>query len=133
MNEKSNQDSQGRADGRLQEAPEPPQTFPASRERAFVIVATRFRLGQVYVTPGAKAALESLDDGEVGAGNLLARHMACDWGDDMDEEDKAANDRAVLNGNDRILSAYTLTNGTRIWIITEVDRSATTLLLPDEY
>jgi hypothetical protein len=57
--------------------------------------------------------------------------MAGDWGD-VDQEDQAANDHALEDGS-RLLSAYTTLKGQRIWIITEADRSATTILLPEEY
>nr|MBA2637786.1 hypothetical protein [Solirubrobacterales bacterium] len=54
-----------------------------------------------------------------------------DWGE-VDEEDKAANERSLKEGT-RLLSAYHLKDGTKVWLITEADRSATTLLLPQEY
>ena len=104
----------------------------AAAERAFIIAATRFHIGRLCMTPGAKAAFDALPPGSVSADGLITRHLCGDWGDDMDEEDRAANDRAIRNG-ERILSAYTLPEGTRIWIITEADQSSTTLLLPDEY
>jgi hypothetical protein len=61
----------------------------------------------------------------------LQRHARGDWGDVCDE-DKQANDRALKNGDERILSAYSIT-GKKIWIITEWDRSVTTVLFPEEY
>ena len=61
----------------------------------------------------------------------LGRHFRGDWGD-LDEEDRKSNDRAVKTG-ERILSAYKDKNGVKIWIITEADRSATTVLFPSEY
>ena len=85
-------------------------------------------LGQVLATPGALRALETT--GEKPA-HYLARHAAGDWGE-LDEEDRAANDRALRVG-ERILSAYSLPDGERLWIITEAGRSATVLLLPAEY
>jgi hypothetical protein len=67
---------------------------------------------------------------------LLARHAHGDWGDDLDNFDRRQNDTAVKEGY-RILSAYNVPTGngetTRIWIITEADRSVTTVLLPSEY
>lgn len=85
-------------------------------------------IGQVLVTPRVMAALTE-------AGQFpepfLDRHINGDWGD-LDEEDKSANNWAVDN-EARILSAYHTEKGQKIWIITEADRSATTLLLPDEY
>ncbi|RJQ55255.1 MAG: hypothetical protein C4521_02810 [Actinobacteria bacterium] len=61
----------------------------------------------------------------------LLRHRQGDWGE-VDEEDWRENDYAAKH-NFRILSAYTLKTGVRVWIITEADRSATTFLLPEEY
>lgn len=85
-------------------------------------------LGRVLATPGALRALAlACADGAV----YLARHASGDWGD-VDPEDWAANDRA-LHADERLLSAYRLPNGERLWIITEADRSASTLLLPEEY
>lgn len=88
----------------------------------------RFPLGQVVGTPGALAALEAAGDSPR---PYLARHASGDWGE-LDDHDRQANNRAVHDGT-RILSAYTLQNGSRLWIITEADRSTTTLLLPEEY
>ena len=88
-----------------------------------------FPLGHIVATPGA---LRTLLLAETDGRKLLARHEAGDWGD-VDREDWAANDRAMLEDT-RIFSAYALGDtGERIWIITEADRSATTLLRPDEY
>lgn len=61
----------------------------------------------------------------------LTRHVEGDWGE-VCQEDQEANDFSAQN-NERVLSAYTLSNQTKIWIITEWDRSATTILLPEEY
>lgn len=82
-----------------------------------------FRLGRVYITPG----IQSLS---INYSAYLARHSMRDWGD-LCDEDKAANNLALSNGS-RILSAYETPKG-KIWIITEADWSATTILLPDEY
>ncbi len=89
---------------------------------------SKFPLGQVVATPGALRALE--ESGE-SAFDLLYRHVSGDWGE-LDEEDKAENEFSLVHGF-RLLSAYKLKSGERIWIITEADRSVTTLLLPDEY
>ena len=62
---------------------------------------------------------------------FLIRHVCGDWGD-LDEHDHGENELSVREGF-RILSSYNLPDGERLWIITEADRSATTLLLPDEY
>jgi hypothetical protein len=85
-----------------------------------------FRIGSVYSTP---AALELIGPLEMFLG--LKRHLTGDWGE-VCPEDWAANDRALTNGS-RLLSSYTTTAGHRFWIITEADRSVTTLLLPDDY
>jgi len=88
-----------------------------------------FDLGHVVMTPGAA---------ELGVdfAPYLARHVQGDWGDDLDSFDRRQNDTAVQEGY-RILSAYTVPVGDdeteRIWIITEADRSATSVLLPSEY
>ena len=93
-------------------------------------------LGQVYITRGV-AGPEDAPPGEafsrqVAAAELVRRHGAGDWGD-LDDEDRAANDEALAHG-DRILSAYNNVAGHRtVWVITEWDRSATTVLLPEEY
>lgn len=85
-----------------------------------------FDLGAVVATPGA---LLRIPPSEVIA--ALARHACGDWGE-VDSEDWAANNRSLEDGT-RLLSAYTSPDGTRFWIITEWDRSVTTILLPSEY
>ena len=87
-----------------------------------------FPLGQIMATPGCLRALE--EAGEQ-ASDFLQRHQRRDWGC-VCAEDRRANDDALIEGA-RLLSAYRLRNGVRIWIITEGDRSVTTLLLPNEY
>ena len=87
-----------------------------------------FTLGQIVATPGALQALEKA--GQL-ASHFLVKHALGDWGD-LCDEDKTANDEALADDL-RILSAYRLEDGTKIWVITEADRSATTLLLPEEY
>jgi hypothetical protein len=93
-----------------------------------------FHLGPIVATPGA---LEALERNESNGFEYLRRHCSGDWGD-LCEEDKAANDDAIVDGS-RILSAYTLPDGEKLWIITDgvIDangrRYATTLLLPEEY
>ncbi len=87
-----------------------------------------FRHGHIVSTPGALAAFTVNHQSPQG---FLHRHLSGDWGD-LDQEDKQRNDQAVTNGT-RLLSAYQLNDGTKIWIITEADRSATTILLPEEY
>ena len=87
-----------------------------------------FELGQVVATPGA---LDALATAGVMHTALIARHISGDWGD-LCAEDKESNQDALTTGA-RILSAYTLATKQRVWVITEWDRSATTLLLPSEY
>lgn len=88
-----------------------------------------FTLGVIVATPAALRTIE-MCDGSFTA--LLARHATGDWGD-MDPADAALNNEAVSKGNDRILSSYKIGQGEKVWIITERDRSSTTILLPDEY
>ena len=88
----------------------------------------RFPLGQTVATPGALAALEQAQESPL---TYLTRHVSGDWGD-LGPEDQRANEDALKDG-DRLLSAYVLSTQERMWIITEADRSYTTLLLPEEY
>ena len=89
----------------------------------------RFELGQIVATPGA---LEALDAARISPAELIGRHVMGDWGT-VDTEDWRANDRALLEGT-RLLSAYELPRtGETVWVITEWDRSATTILAPSEY
>jgi hypothetical protein len=87
-----------------------------------------FPLGDCYYTPGAKAALE---EAKADIRSLVTRHVTGDWSE-MVEEDQQANQEAVAEGS-RVFSAYHLSTGVKLWIITEADRSATMLLLPSEY
>lgn len=89
---------------------------------------SKFSLGQLLATPGVLEAVKLSGDD---LPSLISRHARGDWGD-VSEGDRKANDRDVRDGN-RLLSAYHLKDGTKIWILTEGDRSATTALLPDEY
>ncbi len=97
--------------------------------RIAIVMQTLFWTGPLRTTPGAEAALQEAGQSLI---DLLARHLRGDWGD-LSDEDRKMNDEALASGEDRILSAYTLTTGAKIWIITEWDRSVTTALLPDEY
>lgn len=87
-----------------------------------------FALGQVVATPGA---LEALEEAQQTPQEFLTRHVQGDWST-LDPHDQQANAQAAKEGN-RILSAYETKLGTRVWLITEWDRSVTTLLLPSEY
>ena len=89
---------------------------------------TRFALGRILATPGAINAMKEAGESPL---RLLRRHAHGDWGD-LHQDDQRANELAIRRGM-RVLSAYVLCTEERIWIITEADRSGTTLLLPSEY
>jgi hypothetical protein len=91
-------------------------------------MSQKFSLGDVVATPGA---LEAIQESNEEASVYLDRHVRGDWGI-VNAPDASLNDTALRDGA-RIFSAYLLQSGVRIWIITEADRSATTVLLPDEY
>ena len=86
----------------------------------------RFPLGQVVITANACNRLHPLD-----VHSALGRHARGDWGD-THPEDAGLNDAALRNG-DRLLSVYQSRDGQTFWIITEWDRSATTVLMPADY
>ena len=86
----------------------------------------KFPLGQVVVTANAKNTLHPDD-----ILSALARHASGDWGD-LDNHDRQENERSLKNGL-RLLSAYKDRNNVKFWIITEGDRSSTTVLLPEDY
>lgn len=90
--------------------------------------AMLFSLGDLVATPGA---LNTLEKNGIVPIRLISRHMRGDWGD-VPPDDAAANADALRIGA-RLLSSYTLPDRACVWIITEADRSATTLLLPEEY
>lgn len=85
-----------------------------------------FSLGQLVATPGAITELTPEEMRQA-----LGRHQRGDWGE-LDSEDKQANEWALRNGA-RLLSAYRSADGEKFWVITEADRSVTTVLLPSEY
>jgi hypothetical protein len=91
-------------------------------------VSTLLELGEVVATPGA---LEALAVARVKPRALLARHRSGDWGE-IPPEDARENQRSLEHGW-RIISSYTLPTSAKVWILTEADRSTTTLLLPEEY
>ncbi len=110
--------------GQEHRRPSPDNNKPDDKNRKGPL----FSLGQVVATPGA---LEVLAEARQTPLEFLARHVTGDWGT-LDEEDRRENDLSVEKGY-RILSAYILSTGVKIWIITEADRSVTTFLLPSEY
>ena len=87
-----------------------------------------FELGQVVATPGALSALGRANQAPA---EFLSRHATGDWGE-LDAEDMAENAYGLAHGF-RLLSSYRTRLGETVWVITEADRSATTLLLPEEY
>jgi hypothetical protein len=95
-----------------------------------------FYLGNIVTTPGALAALR---EANVDPLSLLMRHVRNDWGE-LTADDKRLNDEAIKQGG-RILSAYMLLGGVKLWVITEAwsvdddprSRMSTCLLLPSEY
>jgi hypothetical protein len=87
-----------------------------------------FQLGKIFATPGA---LEALDRTAVNAMDLIRRHQSGDWGN-VPPGDAEENLRSIEN-DCRILSSYAISDDQNLWIITEADRSVTTLLLPEEY
>jgi len=103
---------------------------------ALFVINAAFKTGQIVATRGAyDLACENPDFARF-IQKSLNRHVKADWGD-VDDEDKQTNDQALKEGT-RLLSAYNddrfPKNGiSTIWIITEADRSATTILFPDEY
>jgi len=88
----------------------------------------KFPLGKLVATPGAAAALAR---NKQEPSEFLRRHWRGDWGE-LDSHDRQENELSLVNGL-RLLSRYSLADGTPIYIITEADRSATTILLPSEY
>ncbi|QSI78782.1 hypothetical protein [Niveibacterium microcysteis] len=95
---------------------------------AFLLPQPLFPLGRTLITPGA---LDLLANFNQSPSSLLFRHASGDWGC-VCEEDATANTSAVNDGS-RILSAFSVGGFTTVWIITEADRSSTTILLPEEY
>lgn len=93
----------------------------------------KFNHGQVVVTRAVRALMEEDEAFQIFVNDSLNRHLSGDWGD-LEDEDKASNEMALEHG-DRIFSAYTtdLCAEKKIWIITEADRSATTVLFPSDY
>ncbi len=89
----------------------------------------RFPCGRVVTTPGVD---ELVREGYLNPSQYLARHLSGDWGD-VCYEDRCQNDAALKSREDRLFSSYSFAFGRNLWIITEPDRSVTTLLLPSEY
>ena len=93
----------------------------------------KFELGQVVATKGVDERMKTDSDFKAFCFKSLARHATGDWGD-MCAEDKETNEEALRTGEARLFSAYIFKKpDDKIWIITEWDKSYTTILFPDEY
>ncbi|WP_374562842.1 hypothetical protein [Ideonella sp.] len=89
----------------------------------------RFSPGQVVMTAGVD---ELVRQGRLNPTPYLRRHLHGEWGD-LSDDDRRLNDAALQSGEDRLFSSYQVTRDLKLWIITEWDRSVTTVLLPSEY
>ncbi|EHC5873730.1 hypothetical protein JR782_004578 [Salmonella enterica subsp. enterica serovar Eastbourne] len=94
-----------------------------------VVPQPRFLTGHLVMTSGVA---ELVREGCFNPGPYLVRHLGADWGD-LDDSDWQSNDTALRTGEDRLFSSYQVGPDLKLWIITEWDRSVTTLLLPGEY
>jgi len=92
----------------------------------------KFDLGQLVMTRGVNDKVADDEKFAKFVTESLKRHATCDWGN-MCQEDKGENELALKEGNLRLFSAYEKEGLPKIWIITEADRSATTILFPEEY
>jgi len=101
---------------------------PAEAPCSTITFTPRFAPGHVLATPAAFAALALAN---VTPQSLLLRHLCGDWGD-LDELDRQQNNFALAMSA-RLLSSYALPGGGKVWVITEADRSVTTVLLPEDY
>lgn len=97
-------------------------------EHALLTLPGTFALGQLVATPGA---IETLGRADQLPAEFLLRHHHGDWGE-LDPEDVAENERALRAGS-RLVSSYRTRADEQLWVITEWDRSVTTILRPDEY
>jgi hypothetical protein len=102
---------------------EPGLVLPSGNDGAHEF---KFSPGRLAVTPGVRDLLPPEE-----VGRALARHVRGDWGD-VPAEDSQENERSLETGG-RLMSVYRSEKGEVFWIITEADRSVTTLLLPSEY
>ena len=99
-----------------------------STEKRTLLDKPLFPLGRTVATPGA---LKTIDEAGESPSFFLSRHQRGDWGD-VCPEDARENEFSVLN-DFRVMSIYETEKGDKLWLITEADRSATTILLPEEY
>ena len=110
-----------RAEHYTQQTRANPQTGEITRHE-------KFSLGRIVATP---EALEAVQRAGQSPWDFLVRHVRGDWGE-VCEEDRQENELALRQGF-RLLSVYTTQADEKIWLITEADRSVTTLLLPHDY
>ncbi|MFQ6065820.1 MAG: hypothetical protein ACE5K3_00900 [bacterium] len=125
--------------GQLKKNPEAKRLFPEQqlmkkwgypRRKRGGNKLSKFKLGQLLMTRGVNDLVAENEEFAKFAMQSVERHAAGDWGD-LSEEDKKENELSI-DKNLRLLSAHKK-NDWKIWIITEADRSATTILFPDEY
>ena len=90
-----------------------------------------FKLGQVVATKRVKERMDKNQAFDLFCRRSLIRHIKGDWGN-LSKLDKRSNNEAIYYG-DKILSCYSFGSADKIWIVTEADRSTTTILFPDEY
>ncbi len=98
---------------------------------AVLVLPSQARLasGRIVMTIGVDTLIA---EGRLDPAPYLYRHLSGDWGD-LDASDWSLNDAALQSGNDRLFSSYQVAPDLKLWIITEWNRSVTTLLLPSEY
>jgi hypothetical protein len=89
----------------------------------------KFPLGRIVATRGAMAAMQAAGQD---ASHFLSLHVSGAWGD-LDRHDRQLNEAALASGEDRIFSSYRTAQNVKLYVITEHDRSVTTILLPEEY
>lgn len=122
----------GRARDRYEADPTPDALAVLETGLALLVLALRrpgrFDLGQAVMTVGAQEALRAARQAPP---EFLLRHKHGDWGE-LPEEDVRENEWSLAHG-ERLLSAYRTRTDEKLWVITERDRSVTTLLLPEEY
>lgn len=97
-----------------------------------IINNMKFKLGTVVETTGINQTRQNDKMFSNEIDKCFARYCNADWSDMEYDDDKAMNDDAIANGNDRIFATYNTSKG-KIYIITEWDRSVTTILFPEEY
>ncbi|MFC4160733.1 hypothetical protein [Chitinimonas lacunae] len=100
-----------------------------SLTRTGLVSSPRFSTGKLVVTHRID---ELVRQGQLNPIPYLCRHLQGDWGD-VSDADRRSNDLALQSGEDRLFSSYRVRDDLTLWIITEWDRSVTTVLLPSDY